>query len=91
MIGEARGFRRTDAGVLARQRVEFQRQRTFRVVGIELMQLLRRDQAEHAVAEELQPFVGTHRIGARMGKRALEQVAILEDVAEARFEISRWG
>jgi len=53
------------------------------------MQLLGRDQAEDAISEKFKPLVRRGGVGARMGQRAPQQVAILEVVAEARFQVSR--
>jgi hypothetical protein len=53
------------------------------------VQLFRDDQPEHAVAQKFEALVRNARIGAGVRERALEQVAILEAVAEAFFEVSR--
>ena len=41
------------------------------------------------IAEKFQPLVRGAGVGAGMSQRALEKFAILEDVAETRFQISR--
>jgi hypothetical protein len=53
------------------------------------MKHFRRDQPEHAVAEKFEALIRGCRIGAGVRQRALEQIAIPEDVAETRFQISR--
>ena len=69
--------------------VELQRQRTFGVAGIERMQLFGGDQSQNAVTKKFQPLVRCRGVGAGMGERAPEQLAIPEDVAETRFQVSR--
>jgi hypothetical protein len=67
------------------------------LVGMRLEQPLRHDEAEHAVAEELEPLVGAAGVArrgpearhARMGQRLDETVGPVEDVAEGVGEVAR--
>ncbi len=89
MLAEAGALRGAGAGFLADQCVELERERAFDIVRIARVQFLGDDQAEHAVADEFETLIGHLRVGAGMGQRALQQIAIRKDVPQPLFEISR--
>src|SRR3954466_10826122 len=52
------------------------------LAGIKLEQFFGNDETKDTVAEKFQPLVGMNRVGAGMGKRALEQRAIGKIMSE---------
>ena len=94
MVAEARGDGNAGEGVLAGQHGQAHGERAFVLLGIGRVEQLGDHQAEHAIAEEFQPFIaallgraGPRRAGgrrrrARMGEGLAQQRGLPEAVAE---------
>jgi len=81
------------AGFLAHQRRQPAREFALAVAGKILVNHMRDGEAEHAVAQKLQPLIGvlSLRRGADMGQRPAQQLLVGEDMADLRLERGEIG
>jgi len=88
-------FRCARAGVIVHQAGQQARHLPFPRVRIERHEPLGRAEVQHPVAEKLQTFVVPHRAGpiadAGVGQRPLQEVPVLEDVADALLQFGHGG